>query len=102
MRQSVIELINMGPLPSEDCNDITLIEKYQALLHSIEPPLSIKEAKSLVSVFGDDECYELAWTLLHLIESADKLNPEDITDRPENLWVKRLKTRALNLKNNFK
>ena len=46
------------------------IEKQQQLLESLKPPLSDDEARELVKVFGPDDYYGLARTVLHLIESA--------------------------------
>ncbi|MDX2851185.1 hypothetical protein [Actinacidiphila glaucinigra] len=38
-----------------------------------------EEAHALAGCFGDDECFGVAWVLLHLIETA----PHAREDRPE-------------------
>jgi hypothetical protein len=70
MRKEVQELVNMGPLP--DCETVAeeQLKMYESLLSRVTPPVSNDEARSLVRLFGPDDCYGLAWTLLHLIESA--------------------------------
>jgi hypothetical protein len=69
LRNQVVELINLGPLPNSDA-DPTLLKVYEDMLASIIPPVTDEEAKRLVKMFGEDDCYGLAWTLLHLIETA--------------------------------
>jgi hypothetical protein len=54
MRQSVNELIKMGALPSEESYDIDFIQKYQNILHNIQPPLSNEEATKLITFFGNN------------------------------------------------
>ena len=70
MRKEVQELVNMGPLP--DCETVTeeQLKTYESLLSRVTPPVSNDEARGLLHLFGPDDCYGLAWTLLHLIESA--------------------------------
>lgn len=94
MRKSVSDLISMGPLPSEDSSDINLIQKYQDILHSIHLPLSDEEALRLVSLFGSDESYGLAWTLLHLIETSGKIFTRNEMAGKVNPWIERLISRS--------
>jgi hypothetical protein len=94
MRNAVTELIELGPLPSSDNPDIEKLKKYQELLESIQPPLSDEEAKSLIGLFGPDECFGLAWSLLHLIESAPGWPLLESLEGSENEWVVRLRERA--------
>lgn len=51
---------------------------------------------ALVSCFGPDDCYGIAWSLLHLIESAP--NPVLVSDPgpDSNEWHQRLHLRAVN------
>ncbi|CAM3666859.1 MULTISPECIES: hypothetical protein [Yersinia] len=94
MQKSVIELVKMGKLPSEDCSDITLIEKYQNVIDSIIEPVSDDDACELVSIFGEDECYGLGWTLLHKIETAPNWPIKSALSNIENEWIMKLKERA--------
>ena len=95
MRNAVTELIELGPLPSSDNPDIEKLKKYQELLESIKPPLSDEEATALVGIFGPDECFGLAWSLLHLIESAPGWPLLEYLQGSENEWVVRLRERAM-------
>lgn len=50
-----------------------------------------EEARALVSVFGPDEYYETAWQILHLVESAPGWPLEDVLQRNDNEWIRRLR-----------
>ena len=52
--------------------------------------ISDAEVRSLVHLFGPDECYGLAWTLLHLIETAPGWPLHDCLQGTHNLWHERL------------
>jgi hypothetical protein len=52
------------------------------------------EAKALVELFGADDCFGLAWTLLHVIETAPGWPILDALGDTENQWIARLKQRA--------
>jgi hypothetical protein len=96
VRRAVEELRRMGPLPSEKEsieNPSTLLEKYQQLLLSIEKPVTDDEADILAGVFGVDDCFGLAWTLVHLIETAHKWSAENYSGNADDEWVKRLRDR---------
>ncbi len=68
-RQEVEKFVVAGPLPSEDASEQEIAEA-QRLLERITAPVTDEEAQLLATAFGDDNCYGLAWTLLHLIETA--------------------------------
>jgi hypothetical protein len=67
---------------------------YEGLLSRVTPPVSNDEARSLVHLFGPDDCYGLAWTLLHLIESAPGWPLHDCLNDIRNEWTERLRLRA--------
>ncbi|MFI6875467.1 hypothetical protein ACIBL6_18700 [Streptomyces sp. NPDC050400] len=46
------------------------IDRRDGQLRAIARPVTREEAKALVSCFGPDDCYGVAWTLLHLIETG--------------------------------
>lgn len=70
VRDSVRAFLEKGPLPSErDASDEEL-DEFQTLIERIPQPVTPEEAQLLAGAFGDDNCYGLAWTLLHLIETA--------------------------------
>lgn len=97
VRKEIEELRKMGPLPSEKesiANPSPLLERYQQLLLSIEKPVSDEEAAILTGVFGVDDCFGLAWTLAHLIETAPNWPINECLQDVGNDWIKMLKDRA--------
>lgn len=96
MRESVVNLINMGKLPPEDNDDVSLFEKYQELIESIVPPLSIEEADSLVLLLGNDGCYGLTSAAIHLIESSNGFRINDFNEMEGNYGIDILRIRASN------
>ena len=94
MRKEVQELARLGPLP--DCETVQeeQLTTYESLISSIVPPVSDAEASSLVRLFGPDECYGLAWALLHLIETAPGWPLHDCLKDDRNEWTERLRLRA--------
>jgi hypothetical protein len=70
VQNPVRKLIGLGRLPkSEDANP-EFLEKFQEQLSSIEKPISDSEALELAKLLGPDDCYGLAWTIVHIIEDA--------------------------------
>jgi hypothetical protein len=53
--------------------DVQVIEQFETALRNIGSPISDEEAIALARLFSEDDCYGLAWTLLHLIETAPPL-----------------------------
>jgi hypothetical protein len=81
----------LGVFPAESIAEVSEVEEFQRALEAIQGPLSTEEATKLLTVFGPaDSCFGLAWTLLHLIESAPEqpLTAEPPADANE--WIKRL------------
>jgi hypothetical protein len=62
-------LLRLGPFPSESAGAAQIAER-QGLLARIAPPLSLAEAAALAGILGPDDCFGLAWSVVHLIESA--------------------------------
>ncbi len=94
MRQEIRDLVEMGPLPHSDASDALVLERYQNLMPSIVVPVSDEEAVALVSLFGEDDCFGLAWSLLHLIETAPSWPIFECLGRLDNEWMDRLRDRA--------
>ncbi|MEU2798146.1 hypothetical protein [Streptomyces sp. NPDC007117] len=100
IRDQVREFVRLGcPLPSEQDNSEEGDEAFDEMeraLHAIEKPVTDEEARLLVTCFGDDECFGLAWTLLHLVESAP--SPVVTSQPPDdaNAWISRLCMRYQN------
>ncbi|WP_435091620.1 hypothetical protein [Micromonospora aurantiaca (nom. illeg.)] len=99
VRDEVRVFCEFGPLPSEEDDSEEGDEAFEQLelaLHAIEKPVTDEEARLLVGSFGVDECFGLAWTLLHLVESAP--SPVFTTEPPpgSNEWIIRLWRRYRN------
>lgn len=94
MRTEIERLADLGRLPGSD-SDISTIETWQERLQAIAPPVSDEEAGVLIGLLPieDDDSFGLAWTLLHLIESA----PSPVLPEPNagsaNPWLSRLRDR---------
>jgi hypothetical protein len=100
MRQEVIELGKLGPLPSSVValrdNLSDLIIQYERLIISIRKPLTDEEARVLTRMFGPDDGYGLAWILLGLIESAPGWPLWDTLQDSDNEWIELLRQRLRN------
>lgn len=100
MRQEVIELGRLGPLPPSDVvvreNFDSLIDKYGQLLMSIEKPVTDEEARVLVKLFGPDDGFGLVWPLVSLVESAPGWPLADCLENIDNEWIRLLRQRVRN------
>ena len=93
VRPEVRTFVESGPLPEEDNATETDIDRRHDELALIDPPVSQEEAALLLTGFGPDESFGLAWTLLHLIETAP-IPPVSTLPDGANEWIKRLWERA--------
>jgi hypothetical protein len=100
MREQIEELAKMGPLPSEDIalreNQEERIKRYDTLISSITTPLTDEEARVLVRLFGSDDCFEMAETLVHLIETASGWPLWECLEDTSNEWIQTLRLRLKN------
>lgn len=98
IRDPIKELLKMGPFPCSDeviqSNLVTLVDKYQQILSSIEKPVSDEEAKALTGIFGEDDFFGMCWTLVHLIETAPNWPLSDCLLNGSNEWIETLRDRA--------
>ena len=94
MRPEIERLVQLGPLPSEKEASVEHLRQVEALLMSINKPVSDEEARTLVSLFGPDGCFGLAWTILHLIESSPNWPIAECLANSSNEWVASLRDRA--------
>lgn len=92
-RREVLDFVAAGPLPAEDADE-DVIAEAERQLERITAPVSDQEAKLLATAFGSDNCYGLAWTLLHLIETAPGARTARYTRDPANVWVQLLNSRV--------
>ena len=70
LRPAIQELVLLGPFPSSRQCEQRVIDARAVLLGRIEPPVTDEEARALITLFGPDDYFGGAWTLVHLIESA--------------------------------
>jgi hypothetical protein len=81
-RQPIIaQLAKHGPLPSAAERDVAKVRQVQTLLMQIDQPISNDDARILVTLFGPDDAFGLAWTLVHLIETAPDWPLWDVLNR---------------------
>ena len=94
MRNSVAQLVALGQLPSEASATVQCVQEFETLLKAIEPPLTKYEALAVLNVFGQDGCFGLAWSLLHLVETAPGWPFAEARLHKANPWVKSMLERA--------
>lgn len=97
VRPTVSQFVSLGAFP--DSKDVLpqIIANQETLLRAIEPPISDAEAVELVKLFGPDDYFGLAWTLLHLIETAPHWPLRDCLRDTSNEWIALLSRRVENL-----
>jgi hypothetical protein len=93
IRKEVSDLMGLGSFPASKQVDLAVIDRQESLLASITPPVSDDEARELVKLFGPDDYFGGAWTLIHLVESAPNWPLEDCLRDGSNEWILRLKSR---------
>ena len=98
VRDAVREFARLGPLPAEDDSSEDAerkIDEAERGLLAITRPVTDDEAALLVRCFGPDNCFGLAWTLLHLVETAPSLPVSSPPPEDANPWLRRLWRRYL-------
>lgn len=91
---AIKNLRELGRLPCSENIDPSTVEKYEGLLTKTKRPISDEEACVLVQVLGPDDCFGLAWTLVHLIETAPGWPIECCLEKLPTTWVSIMKQRA--------
>lgn len=94
LRTEIRQLMTLGRFPAESTVNQETIQQQQVLLEAIQPPVSNDEACELAALFGDDDYFGLAWTLLHLIETAPQWPLEECLEKASSEWKQRLKARV--------
>jgi hypothetical protein len=95
VRTEIAELEQLGPLPSEDNEDVSQLARIEALCRAIAKPITDNEACVLVELFGPDGCYGLASSFMHLIEIAPGWPLKDYLAQLNSDWKIELRNRAL-------
>jgi len=93
MRLEVQTFVADGPLPGWDASE-EQIDRRDRQLAAISRPVTSEEAAALATCFGPDDCYGVAWTLVHLIETAPSPVPQWEDPGPEGGdWAEVLRAR---------
>ena len=95
VRAAVASLGALGPLPSEEHLDAERVKRIENLYKSIARPITDDEARVLVSTFGNDDCFGLASSIMHLVETAPGWPLEDCLQNVSNIWIAELRNRAI-------
>jgi hypothetical protein len=94
MQQAVSALLGLGPLSGSAAATVQTMQAFEEQLSKVRTPITDEEARALVRLFGPDDCLGLAWTLLHLIETAPGWPVESVLSGLEGEWGERLRERA--------
>ncbi len=95
MRPEIANLIHLGTLPSERGASLERIQQFEQCYRAVSRPVSDEEARALVTLFGNDGCFGLASSLVHLIETAPGWPLVDCLANTNNEWVVELRQRAI-------
>ncbi|WP_043173372.1 hypothetical protein [Streptomyces sp. NRRL B-24484] len=95
MRPETAAFTAGGPLPDEDAHEDEIARRVRQL-EAISRPVTAEEAARLAECFGPDDCYGVAWSLLHLVESGPGPLPVVEPAADANEWHHRLRWRAVN------
>jgi|HubBroStandDraft_6_1064221.scaffolds.fasta_scaffold352913_2 hypothetical protein len=95
LRPEIVKLVQLGSLPSEKERPPERILQFEQLIRAITRPVSNNEARALVNLFGDDGCFGLASSLMHLIETAPDWPLKDCLTNTQNVWITELRNRAI-------
>jgi hypothetical protein len=95
VRPEVHALAALGVFPASTTGNPDDVARRQVLVDGIAAPITDEEARRLVLLFGPDDYFELAWTLVHRIESAPGWPLWDVLVGAGE-WREVLRQRALN------
>lgn len=94
MQPAVQELVALGRLPDSPGASIDALQRLEDTVRGIRTPLTNEEARALTGCFGTDDCFGLAWSLLHAIETAPGWPLVDVLGDADNEWIERLRERS--------
>ena len=95
MRLEVERLIAKGHVPDSN-SDVQAIRQWQNALEAITLPVTDEEAAALTKLLPltDDDCFGLAWTLVHIVESAPGWPLFKCLNERANPWISLLEKRS--------
>lgn len=94
MRPEIKRLMLIGRLPAEAEGASQRLEQIDGLLRALKKPVTDDEARALAKLFGTDDCFGLAWSLVHLVESAPGWPLKDVLRTDDSIWITELRIRA--------
>ncbi len=94
MQPAIVALLELGPIPSSAMATPATLRAIEEQLSKVQTPVTDEEACALVKLFGPDDCFGLAWTLLHGIETAPGWPVKGAFDNLRGEWIDRLRERA--------
>ncbi len=94
MQPAVQEFVALGRLPDSAGASVEALQRLEEILRRIRTPLTNDEARALTGCFGTDDCFGLAWGLLHSIETAPGWPLLDVLGDADNEWIGRLRERS--------
>jgi hypothetical protein len=101
MRSNVQRIAELGSLPAEGSDTPPeLIDLYADLIANAERPITDEKAGALIRLFGEDDCYGVAWSLLHLLETVSDQSMLALLNDLEDTngwWISLLRLRARNV-----
>jgi len=95
MQDAINALLRLESLPSSATATVSTVQTFEEQLSKVKAPVTEEEACALVQLFGPDDCFGLAWILLHLIETAPGWPIESALHGQEGEWIDRLRKRAV-------
>ncbi len=96
MREQIKNLVSIGVLPAEAVASVEEVKSIEQAVGSIIGPLTDDEAVAIVAIFGVDDFFGIAWSILHLVETAPHWPIKESLSRIDNPWITILIERAKN------
>jgi hypothetical protein len=93
-QHAVEEFLALGRLPDSESATVEALQRFEEVFRRIRRPLTDDEARALTNCFGADDCFGLAWSLLHAIETAPGWPLVDALQEARNDWIATLRQRA--------
>lgn len=94
MQTAVNELLSLGKLPDSRETDVDTVRLFEQAIARIRRPVSDEEARALVGCFGPDDCFGLAWELVHAVETAPGWPLADALKGNDGQWTALLRNRC--------
>jgi hypothetical protein len=90
LRKPVTDLVALGSMPASRGYGGIRGRRVRTEDPGTSTPLTTDEARALLPVFGTDDYFGLAWTLLHRVETAPDPVVAEEPDTNANWWVRPL------------